>query len=378
MDHKWRVVRGPPSFLFMRTRKLWLLTAVTAAALALELAALPSAQATGSAVSGGPEPLHVVRPGQSIQTAVELARPGDTIQLLPGVYRENVQITASRLTIRGAGPRTVLRPARKASANACGKAGHGLCVTGTAQRPVTNVRIQSLTVSGFPKNGIWASRTDRLRIRRVTAARNGQQGIGQELSTRAAFTRNVLRGNRESGIHIVNTNTQEAGALNARGTEVAGNRLSGNGLGVVIRRMRHVTVEQNVIAGNCGGLFVIGDENKPRAGALTLRHNIVLENNRLCPASNRLPAIQGAGIVLTGSAGSQVTGNQVFNNKGRTPMSGGVVLFNSFVGVANTTNAISRNVMNGNRPVDLADRDKGPRNTFTDNVCGSSVPAGRC
>ncbi|MEU8826761.1 right-handed parallel beta-helix repeat-containing protein [Streptomyces sp. NPDC048636] len=362
----------------MRTRKLCCLTAVTAAALALELAALPSAQATGSAASGGPEPLHVVRPGQSIQTALRTARPGDTIRLLPGVYRENVQLATSRLTIRGAGPRTVLRPARKASANACGKAGHGLCVTGTAQRPVTNVRIESLTVRGFPKNGIWASHTDRLQVRRVTSANNGQQGIGQEMSTRGLFLRNVLRGNRESGIHIVNTNTHEAGAINARGTEVAGNRLSGNGLGVVVRRMRNLTVEQNIISGNCGGLFVIGDENKPRAGALTLRHNAVLENNRLCPASNRLPAIQGAGIVLTGSQASTVTGNQVFNNTGRTPMSGGVVLFNSFVGVPNTKNAISRNVLNGNRPADLADRDKGPENTFTDNVCGTSVPAGRC
>ncbi|QKV91863.1 right-handed parallel beta-helix repeat-containing protein [Streptomyces sp. NA02950] len=362
----------------MRTRKLCCLTVVTAAAVALELAALPRAQATGTVASGGPEPLHVVRPGQSIQTAVELARPGDTIELLPGVYRENIQITTSRLTIRGAGSRTVLRPAKKASSNACGKAGHGLCVTGTAQQPVTNVRIQSLTVSGFPKNGIWATHTDRLRVRRVTAADNGQQGIGQEMSIRGVFVRNVLRGNRESGIHLVNTNAHEAGAIDTRGAEVAGNRLSGNGLGVVIRRLRNLTVEQNTVLGNCGGLFVIGDENRPRAGDLTLRHNAVLENNRLCPANERLPAIQGAGIVITGSEGSRVTGNQVFNNRGSSPMSGGVVLFNSFVGVPNTKNEISANVLNGNGPVDLADRDRGPKNTFTDNVCGTSVPAGRC
>ncbi|MBL1100829.1 right-handed parallel beta-helix repeat-containing protein [Streptomyces coffeae] len=362
----------------MRTRKLCGLTALTAAALALELAALPSAQATGSVASGGPDPVHVVQPGQSIQAALNTARPGDTIELLAGVYRENVQITTSQVTLRGAGSRTVLRPDKKAAANACGKAGHGLCVTGTAEQPVTNVRIQSLKVSGFAKNGIWASYTDRLRVRRVTAADNGQQGIGQEMSTRGVFVRNVLRGNKESGIHIVNTNTHEAGSIDARGTEVVGNRLSENGLGVVIRRMRNLTVEQNIITDNCGGLFVIGDENKPRAGALTLRHNAVLENNRLCPASDRLPVIQGAGIVLTGSEGSRVTGNQVFNNVGKSPMSGGVVLFNSFVGVPNTQNAISQNVLSGNRPADLADRDKGPGNTFADNVCGTSVPADRC
>jgi hypothetical protein len=63
---------------------------------------------------------------------------------------------------------------------------------------------------------------------------------------------------------------------------------------------------------------------------------------------------------------------------GTSPMSGGIVLFNSVVGTPNAKNAIGRNVLSGNKPADLADRDKGPGNTFTGNICALSEPAGRC
>lgn len=357
----------------MRTRKLRYAVGLTAA-LVVELGSLPAAHAAPTPAARQ----HIVHPGESIQAAVDAARPGDTIEIRPGTYRENVQITTSRLTLRGAGQSTVLRPAARASANACGRAGHGVCITGTAQRPVTNVRIRSLTVSGFPKNGIWGSGTDRMDVRKVVTDKNGQQGMGQQLSTRGVFMNNVSRGNKESGIFLANTVDAEGGATDTLGTEVSGNRLSGNRIGIVVRRLRNLTVEQNTATGNCGGVFIVGDESTPRAGDLTVRHNAVHENNAYCAPNARLPFIQGAGIVLTGAEGARVTGNQVHNNVGTSPMSGGIVLFGSVVGTPNSKNAISRNVLSANKPADLADRDKGPANTFTDNVCELSVPTGRC
>ncbi|MFI0774598.1 nitrous oxide reductase family maturation protein NosD [Streptomyces sp. NPDC021212] len=354
----------------MRTRKLRYLAGLTAA-LAIELTQLPGAHAA-------PAPtVHTVKPGQSIQAAVKAARPGDTIQLRAGVYRENVQITKS-LTLRGVGRMTVLTAPAKASANACGTAGHGVCVTGTAQRPVRNVHVRSLTVSGFPKNGIWGTHTVRMDVRDTLVEKNGQQGIGQQLSTRGSFLRNVSRNNKESGIFLANTVDAEGGATDAKGTRVAGNRLTGNRIGVVVRRLRNLTVEQNTAGGNCGGVFIVGDESKPRAGDLTVTHNAVQGNNSYCAPNARLPFIQGAGIVLTGTEGTRVTGNEVHDNVGTSPMSGGIVLFKSVVGIANSKNAIARNVLTGNKPADVADLDKGPGNTFTGNVCTLSVPAGRC
>ncbi|MFF7969416.1 hypothetical protein ACFZC3_29205 [Streptomyces sp. NPDC007903] len=48
-----------------------------------------------------------------------------------------------------------------------------------------------------------------------------------------------------------------------------GNALHDNWNGLPILRLRNLTVQRNHMAGNCTGLIVIGDENKPPAGALT-------------------------------------------------------------------------------------------------------------
>ncbi|WAP59028.1 right-handed parallel beta-helix repeat-containing protein [Streptomyces sp. S465] len=364
----------------MRTPKLRHLAGLTAV-LVIELAQLPGAHAAPAAPTAPVDQagtVHVVAPGQSIQAAVDAAEPGDTIEIQPGVYRENIQITTDRLTLHGAGESTVLSPADQPSDNACGAAGHGICVTGTDQQPVSDVRISSLKVTGFPKNGIWGSGTDRMTVRDTVTEQNGQQGMGQELSTRGAFVHNVSRDNEQSGVFLANTIDAEGGATDALGTVVAANELSGNRSGVVVRRLRDLTVERNTITGNCAGVFIVGDESTPRAGDLTVRYNVVTENNAYCAATDRLPFIQGAGIVLTGAEGTRVTANQVHDNVGTSPMSGGIVLYTSVVGAPNAQNAVSRNVLSGNKPADLADRDKGEGNTFTENVCELSEPTGRC
>lgn len=40
-----------------------------------------------------------MRPGQSIQAAVDRARPGDTVLLKPGVYHQSVQIRTNGITL---------------------------------------------------------------------------------------------------------------------------------------------------------------------------------------------------------------------------------------------------------------------------------------
>ncbi|WP_441245110.1 right-handed parallel beta-helix repeat-containing protein [Kitasatospora sp. McL0602] len=330
---------------------------------------------------------HLVHPGESIQAAVDSAQPGDGVLILPGTYRESVQITTSHLTLQGLGQDTVLTPPDQAAppstqpptgAADCAAAGHGLCVTGTPEHPVAGVSIVSLTVQGFLKNGINASGTDGLHVHGVLALANGQQGISQEKSVRSVVQDNDARDNGQAGVFLANAANEEGGAIDTQGALVSDNRLSGNRLGVVIRRARELTVEHNTISGNCGGVFVIGDENTPRAGALTVRRNTVTGNNKYCPPNPRLGLIQGTGILLTGAEDSLVTENRVEDNAGPSPMSGGIVLFHSLVGTPNARITVRDNVALRNGPADLADRDTGPGNTFTGNTCGVSEPAGRC
>ncbi|HEX5569202.1 MAG TPA: right-handed parallel beta-helix repeat-containing protein [Streptomyces sp.] len=336
------------------------------------MGALPPAASAHS----GPE--QVVRPGQSIQKAVDAAGPGATIVLMRGTYHGSVTITKP-LTLQGAGEQTVIVPGKDEEAgSACARTGNGICVTGTDEHPVTGVRIQSLTVKGFEKTGIWARHTDRLEVHRVTARDNGQWGIAQDRSTRASIRRNTATGNGDAGLYTANVFEADAESetLDTQGTVISGNRLTGNRIGMTTRRLRNLTVERNDITGNCAGVFVI----LPRtAGDLTVRRNAVYENNNRCPATARLPHLQGVGIVLVGTEKVLVTRNEVRDNVGDSPYSGGIVVFGSMDGVSNERNVVRDNLVLGNRPADLATRDdKGKDNKFIDNICQTSEPAGAC
>ncbi|HEY5834026.1 right-handed parallel beta-helix repeat-containing protein [Streptomyces sp.] len=354
---------------------------MTVAALGAGFATAPAAHAERS--------VRVVHEGQSIQAAVDASAAGDTVFVMPGTYRESVQIDR-KLTLRGAGAGQVtIEPAATSatasatkaadSAAACATAGHGICVTGTADHPVSQVRIESLTVEGFRQNGIDASGTDRMVVRHVLVKDNGEQGISQEMSTRAVLSANQAVHNGQSGIFVANLVDAEGGALDTMGTVISDNTLTGNRIGVTARRVRALEVENNTITGNCGGVFVVGDENTPHAGDLDIRQNEIIANNAYCASNGRLPFIQGTGVLLTGAEDTRVTDNLIRDNVGTSPMSGGVVLFPSTVGVANLHNQVTGNTLSGNGPADLAERDTaGSGNTFTGNTCQVSEPAGRC
>ncbi|MET7654824.1 MULTISPECIES: right-handed parallel beta-helix repeat-containing protein [unclassified Streptomyces] len=337
--------------------------------------------------------VHVVHPGESIQRAVDAAKPGDRVQLTAGTFRESVDVRTPRLTLRGMGRRTVLQPAAGAStgstapttgsgaartANSCAASGNGICVVGTKGHNVGDVTIASLTVTGFTKNGVYATEADGLTVRRVTAVKNGVWGIATEQSVHGLFRDNTARDNGDAGLFLANTVKEERGATDTEGTVVEHNRLEGNRIGVTVRRLRNLTVANNLLTGNCAAVFVVGDENKPKAGFVTVRENRIERNNKSCPKTARLDALQGSGIVLTGAEDSLVTRNVIKDNVGKSPLSGGIVLFKSFVGTTSDRNRISDNLLRGNSPADLVNADTGKGNTFAGNSCRSSKPAGLC
>lgn len=372
----------------MPTYRAGSLASIAASALTISTLMVGTAPPARAAAS-----LHIVRPGESIQQAADRAHPGDTIELLPGTYRGSVLVTVSGLTIRGAGDATVIAPAvgggrqaRSADSGIgsaepaggdCSAPGNGICVLGTAGHRVTGVVIESLAVSGFAGNGVSGSETDLMTVRNVLVADNGEEGISQEKSTRGRLVDNRASGNGQAGIFVTNVAYGEGGAIDTEGAVIADNQMTGNRFGADLRRVRDLVFQENVVSGNCSGVFVVGDEGVPRGGALTVRDNQVSANNEYCPPNDRLPYLQGVGIVLTGVEDTVLTDNHLEGNVGASPMSGGIVLFRSFRGGPDTGNRITGNTVVGNKPADMADRDGGPGNTFQGNVCRTFEPAGR-
>ncbi|MDF3301759.1 right-handed parallel beta-helix repeat-containing protein [Streptomyces tropicalis] len=324
------------------------------------------------------ERTHTVHPGESIQRAVDSARTGDTVLVLPGTYHGSVKVTTPGITLRGTGDATVIEPVAK-STDDCGKRGNGICVAGTAKKKLKGVTVADLKVTGFSHAGVVSVGSDGLTVRHVTADKNGVWGLAEERSQRSTYQQNTARYNGDAGIFLANTIDTEQGATDTRNTLLSGNRLQGNRIGVTIRRLRDLTVTDNDITGNCAGVMVVGDENKPKGGALTVRGNRVVQNNKYCPKTERLPFLQGSGIVLTGVEKTDVTGNAVTGHSGSSPLSGGIVLFKSFVGATNDNNRIRDNSLQDNHPADVVNQESTARgNTFVHNACRASKPAGLC
>ncbi|CAM5402306.1 hypothetical protein SCANM63S_10177 [Streptomyces canarius] len=262
------------------------------------------------------------------------------------------------LTLRGAGPgprtqppkkKTKPAPHGKKAAVTCLSDGNGICVVGGKNKPVKDVTVSDLKVTGFAKSGVFTMGTDHLTVKRVIAEHNGQWGIAQEHDPRRVPQQHRPEQRGRGDL----PRQQRQGRAGGHGQQGRGDRPQPAG-GQPDRHHRppaaQLAVTRNYVLGNCAGVFVVGDENKPRAGALTVSDNLVDRNNKFCPKTARLPYLKGSGIVLTGTEKALVTRNRVTGHTGKSPLSGGIVLFKSFVGATSEQNRITANHLANNSP----------------------------
>ena len=329
----------------------------------------------------------VVRPGHSIQAAVNRARPGDTVLVKPGVYHQTVQIRKNGITLRGSGAGrggTVLRPPASVPKTLCNQAfgPTGVCVlarkvdtkTGAVLSAVHNDTVRGLRIVGFPSSGVFGYGTDGLRVTRTVAINNGAYGISRFESTRTLFAHDVAIGSQEAGFYV--------GDSPHAGTVVRDNVAIGNQLGIFIRHARHVLAFGNRISRNCQGILVLDDGQPGGVGNAALVHNRVVRNNKLCPKNDEMPFnVKGGGILLLGATRTLVAHNRVAGNRGQEFNSGGIVVLSSHAltgGSDPEFDAIVGNRAFRNRPADLIWDGSGTHIRFRHNHCGTSAPAGLC
>jgi parallel beta helix pectate lyase-like protein len=351
-----------------------------AAVVAIALA-VPAVAGTREPVSGR-RVLHV-GPGGSIQAAVDRARPGDTVQLSPGVYRQSVLIRTNGVRLVGAGPdATFLRAPAELPDTLCTRfsGGSGVCVfppdlrpDGAFERRVSNVTIAGIAFRGWPSMGVMALGARNLVLAHNAATDVGAYGFAWFDTIGGAIRYNVARSGGEAGIYL--GDSQPANAV------VEHNVATGSLYGVFIRHARGVTLEHNVLRGNCQGVIVLDDGQPKGAGDSTIRYNVVVSNNRSCPGDDEAPTLEGGGIALAGATDTTVAWNIVRNNDGAEINSGGIVLLSvaELTGGADASgNTIERNTLIGNAPADIRWDGLGTGNTFQGNDCGSSDPTGLC
>jgi hypothetical protein len=176
----------------------------------------------------------------SIQAAVNAAASGDTIQICPGTYNEQVVVRTGNLTIRGSGAGvTVLRPTVVTPNTTSVLLGSPVAPILLVDDGAANVTIKSLTIDGsladsgailFPQCpvvgfyvGIYyrnsSGTIDTARVTNVTSSTVCAFAIRAE-SASILVTRNFMDHYGESGLACVGPNTQ---------CSITGNTIRGQG-----------------------------------------------------------------------------------------------------------------------------------------------------
>jgi parallel beta-helix repeat protein len=249
----------------------------------------------------------------TIQAAVDAARPGDTIWVPRGVYRESVQVTTSRLTIAGGGGAVI-----DARGHDDGiRVGRGSIGRGPAGVPVCppvavrDVTVRGLTVRNAQDNGIFLIGVDRFRISGGRYVDNHEYGVFPSCSRHGRIDHTTASGANDTGIYVGN----DSNVL------VEDNRATGNTSGFEVENSHAVTIRRNVATGNTAGILAFVLPNLPMSATdhVTIAGNVVTANNRpnpVAPDSGEdlgvVPA--GTGMLLVGADDTTIERNVVRGN----------------------------------------------------------------
>ena len=186
----------------------------------------------------GPCTIHV-KPGESIQAAIDGAEEGDIICLEEGTWLTNLEITKS-LTIRGVGTSktTIEGPSRSLAT---------ISVRSQAKNKAIFVRILGLSVHG-EYEGIEVRDSAEAVITACSISDNYWGGITVSDRAQATIADCTIANHHDTGIAI-------AGAASAR---IIDCEVSGNHWGIFLNHSAHATILRVEIKNNHWGIWALG------------------------------------------------------------------------------------------------------------------------
>lgn len=326
----------------------------------------------------------VVKPGESIQAAIDKSKPGDTVLVKKGTYKENLQISTNRVWLRGQSGAVLTQPAKPTS-NTCTAASEsgkspGICIVGdvtpapggdgppTVNSTVDNVKVTGFTVKGFDGDGIFIFAAQSTKVLHTRSLSNGGYGAFANTSSGTHFVKDASRHNGDAGFYVGDSPHADA--------VLKGNKSTDNVFGIFLRDAEHGHVKGNTLSGNCAGVLVLADAPGP-AGFFTIERNKVSRNNKAC--NDQGGPVSGLGIGLSGAHDTKVLKNKVTGNKDihESGASGGIVVRKGDGGTEPANDLVKGNKLSSNSPFDI-DWDGTGSVTFKSNSCSTSQPSGLC
>jgi parallel beta-helix repeat protein len=263
-----------------------------------------------------------VSQGQSIQAAVDAAKPGDTVKVLSGDYYESgrpysdeqqdngmaaVLVTKS-LTLTASGKVRILSQSGLGLTD-------GIVAEGAAGKDINGLVIKGFIVEGFSNNGIKLAHVKNFSIENNTSKNNEENGIWPTLSANGQVKKNIAYGAKDSALWI------EA----SQNVRVIENELYQSPTGLEVTISKNVTMENNNIHDNTVGIGLyhpaaagLPQENWPQGpyGNWQVSKNYVHDNNVENTAEGGEVALlpPGLGILILGVDRVEVEENRIEKN----------------------------------------------------------------
>jgi cytochrome c peroxidase len=239
-----------------------------------------------------------IKPGESIQSTIDRAIAGDTIEILPGSYHESLLIDIDNITIRGLrekGERPIL-DGRNMLTDAVITSSH-------------NFTIEGLVIKDYVNNGITVHGGTNSTFRALEIHNSGLYGV-YPVECKGVLIENCLvTGIKDAGIYVGQS----------RDIVVRNNEASDNVTGIEIENSVNALVENNYVHDNTGGILVFLLPNNPsKVGSDTrVVHNRVVNNNHQNfgdPNSTVGKVVPGTGMLIMAADRTEVTENVIQGN----------------------------------------------------------------
>lgn len=240
----------------------------------------------------------IVEAGQKIQDVVLKAKAGDTIRVMPGVYKEAVYIDKPDITLQG-----VIEHGHWPRLEGENRLNDGVVSS------AAGFHIENMYIANFKGNGIMTQGADNVVIRANVVDHTGIYGIYPTLGRNVVVEHNVAFGIADAAIYIGS----------CEHVDVHHNEVYKNVAGIEIENSEHALVQDNLVYDNTGGILAFALPGLPRKKTenVVIRRNFVRDNNhRNFGAAGSVVANipPGSGIIILAADKVTIEGNVIRAN----------------------------------------------------------------
>jgi cytochrome c peroxidase len=246
----------------------------------------------------------VVKAGESIQSGVDRARAGDTVQVEPGIYHEQVTIDLDNITLRGpmtsqASPGAAVRPVLDGE----GKLSDAVIATGN------NFHVEGFEIKHYTGNGVAVQNAHGVVLRDLVVDDTGRYGVYPVSCTGVTIENLVVTRVADAGIYVGQS----------RDIKVRNSEAHDNVTGIEIENSLNAVVTGNYVHNNTGGILVFVLPNNPSKVGRNCKvvGNRVVDNNDenfADPTAIVHNVPPGTGVMIMAADETDVTGNEIRGN----------------------------------------------------------------